>query len=76
MSSEFPSLTCVDVRSIHREDIKHSNADGTHWVCTRLYFKNEKGDKLMTVILYGDENLPPPEFKSKPLRDSILDQQL
>lgn len=66
----FPNLTLSYVRFIHREDIKHKNADGTHWICTRLNFKNEQGITLLTVTLYGDETAP--EIKTTPMRDSII----
>jgi len=73
MNNGFPNLTLSYVRSIHREDIKYNNADGTHWTSTRLYFKNEQGVTLLSVALLGGETAP--EIKTTPLRDSILDQQ-
>lgn len=79
MNNGFPNLTLSYVRSIHREDIRIDNADGTHWVYTRMYFKNAQGVTLFSVALTGDETVP--ELKTTPMkttlmRDSILDQQL
>lgn len=66
----FPNLTLSYTHYIAREDIKHKNADGSFWICTRLTFKNEKGIALLTVTLYGGETAP--EIKATPLRDSLL----
>lgn len=71
----FPNLTLSYVNRISREDIKHKNNDGTFWICTRFNFQNEQGITLLTVTLYGDNNIPQgPEIKAQPMRDSVLNR--
>ena len=69
----FPNLNLSYVNRISREDIKHDNADGTFWICTRFNFQNEQGITLLTVTLYGDEKVP--EIKTTALRESVLNQR-
>jgi hypothetical protein len=63
-------MTLLRVRSIEREDVKHFNPDGSFWICTRLRFKDGGGNTLMTVSLYGEDNIPHgPEVDSQPMRE-------
>jgi hypothetical protein len=65
-----PNITLSCVRNIVREDVKHFNPDGSFWICSRLRFKDGADNTLMTITMYGGDNIPHgPEIDSQPMRE-------